>query len=488
MIALKYKFAALFCIAAVLSWTVATAQEVPKRRPMVSSPGPVLTAPPRSTAVMKAGSGSQSSQVIELSMNMAKVITLPRGISKIIIGNETVADIRFDPAQPTKASIISKGVGSTNVIFIDKNGDIIQQMDVIVTFDNAGIKAALAKLLPGEKIDVSVYRDSVFLSGKVSKPAASASASNIVRQFVAADANVVNLLSVMSGQQVILKVRVTEMDRTVSKDLTANTSFISTTRGTRPRISLVGVSPTLTPFATGTLGFGLGTFGPATYSILEENALVKTLAEPTLTAISGETASFLSGGEFPFPSGLTDSGGITFEYREFGIRLNFTPTVLDNGRINLQIATEISAIGAVALTIPSGSETDSLSINQLTQKRTETTVELPSGGTLMISGLLEDNVLDSIRGVPFLKDIPILGALFRSTAFQREETELIITVTVYLVKPMDNVRSVAVPTDGFEAASDIDSYLLGRLHRRYGEGKRPVWAKPLKGPFGYIMK
>ncbi len=485
MITLKYKFAALSCIAAVLSWTVATAQEVPKRRPMVSSPGPALTAAPRKTAVMKTGSGSQSSKIIELSMNMAKVITLPRGISKIIIGNETVADIRFDPAQPTKASVVSKSIGSTNVIFIDKNGNTILQIDVIVTFDNAGIKAALAKLLPDEKIGVSVYGSSIFLAGKVSKPAASASAASIARRFVQEDANVVNLLGVMSGQQVILKVRVAEMDRTTSKNLTADTPFTTTTRGTRPSLSLAGVSPTtISAFGTGSLflkTFGLDTFGPTAYSVLEENALVKTLAEPTLTAISGETASFLAGGEFPFQSGVTDSGTVTFEYREFGIRLNFTPVVLDKGRINLQIATEISALGD---TVTVGA----ITVQSLTQKKTETTVELPSGGTLMISGLLEDSVTDTIRGVPFLKDVPVLGALFRSTEFAREETELVITVTAYLVKPIDNVNSVAVPTDGFEAASDIDSYLLGRLHSSYGEGNRPVWAKDLKGPFGYIMK
>ena len=150
-------------------------------------------------------------------------------------------------------------------------------------------------------------------------------------------------------------------------------------------------------------------------------------------------------------------------------------------RINLQIATEISAIGPT-FTV------NNADFQSLTQKRTETTVELPSGGTLMISGLLEDDVTDTIRGIPFLKDIPVLGALFRSSDYLREETELIITVTAYLVKPIDNVRSAAIPTDGFESRSDIDGYLLGRLHRRYGKGKRPVWAKPLKGPFGYIMK
>ncbi|MEE9317246.1 MAG: type II and III secretion system protein family protein, partial [Rhodospirillales bacterium] len=360
---------------------------------------------------------------------------------------------------------------------------MILQAEVLVTFDNAGVKSALAKLLPDENIGVNIYREKVFLTGKVQSAVAASNAVNIARQFVAEDGDVTNMLTVMGGQQVVLKVRVSEMDRNVRKNLTADTTFTTSTRGTRPRISLLGTSPTtISAFGTGTLNFGLSTFGPATYSILEENSLVKTLAEPTLTAISGETASFLSGGEFPFPSGLDENGQTIFEFREFGIRLNFTPVVLDNGRINLQISTEFSALGA---TVPVGTLG---TLQSLTQKRTETTVELPSGGTLMISGLLQDEMSDTIRGVPFLKDIPILGALFRSTAFTQDQTELVITVTAYIVKPIDNARSASLPTDGFEPASDIDIYLLGRLHRHYSDSEETFWDNPLKGPFGYIMK
>ena len=470
---IKFSIAALCGLAALMSWSAASAQEVPKRRPLTAVPAPM----PVPQAAKPSVAGEDLGD-IELSLHQAKVLTLPRSVSNIVIGDPKIANIRFDPEQPTKIYIISLAVGSTNVFFMDKNGEIVRQSDIRVVFDNNGIKAALKKLLPNENIGVSVFRDSVFLTGKVHSASAVANAVNIASRFVGEPANVVNMMSVIGGQQVILKVRVAEIDRDLRKNLTADTTLTTTTRGTRPSISLLGASPTtISAFATGALGFGFSTFGPTTFSILEENSLVKTLAEPTLTAISGETASFLSGGEFPFPSGLDENGQTIFEFREFGIRLNFTPVVLDNGRINLQISTEISALGAIVN-----------SQQSLTQKRTDTTIELPSGGTLMISGLLTDDVTDAIDGVPFLKNIPVLGALFRSTEFRRQESELIITVTVYLTKPIDSYAAAALPTDGFEPASDIDIYLLGRLSRHYGDRQHIFWENPLKGAFGYIMK
>jgi len=484
----KLKIPALLFIAAALgwvSWSDAIAQQVPQRRAFSNTPAMPAPAPAvASRASLKKPVGKPV-KVIDLSLNKAKIITLARPVGKIVIGNEAIADIHFEPEQPTKIFIVSKAIGSTNVFFMDAASNIIEQVEVSVTFDNSGIKGALVKLLPDEKVDVTIYRDNVFLTGKVKSATAAANAANIARRFVGDNINVTNMLAVAGSQQVILKVRVSEMDRNVSKNLTVNTTLTTTTgadRGTRPNINVIGVSPTtISAFATGTLNFGLNAIGPSTFSILEEHALVKTLAEPTLTAISGETASFLAGGEFPFQSGTDDNGNVVFEYREFGVRLEFTPVVLDKGRINLQLSTEISALGD---TITVGAVT----VQALTQKRTNTTVELPSGGTIMISGLLQNDVTDTIRGVPFLKDIPVLGALFRSKAFLREESELVISVTAYLVKPIDNSQSIAVPTDGFEPSSDIDHYLLGKLHRYYGRGEGLDWTNSLKGPFGYIMR
>ncbi|MCH7936975.1 MAG: type II and III secretion system protein family protein [Proteobacteria bacterium] len=469
----KFSMAALCGLAALMSWSPASAQEVPKRRPPAAVPAPMPVPQAAKTAV-----AGEDLSVIELSLNQAKVLTLPRSVSNIVIGNPAIANVRFDPEQPTKIYIVSLAVGSTNIFFIDQNGEIVQQSDIRVVFDHNGIKAALKKLLPNENIDVLIFRDSIFLTGKVHTAAAAADAVNIATRFVGEPANVVNMISVIGGQQVILKVRVAEVDRDLRKQLQVS-GFFTTKLGRRSRLSidLFAPTPTFGNLAIAQLFTGANIFGDPTFGTRETDSLVKTLAEPTLTAISGETASFLSGGEFPFPSGLDENGQTIFEFREFGIRLSFTPVVLDKGRIRLQISTEISALGAVIN-----------SQQSLTQKRTDTTIELPSGGTLMISGLLTDDVTDQIDGIPYLKNIPVLGALFRSTEFRRQESELIITVTVYLAKPIDSYAAAALPSDGFEPASDIDIYLLGRLSRHYGDSQHIFWENPLKGAFGYIMK
>lgn len=477
---LQYLVAAACVLATALSWGDAGAQEVPRRAP--AAPPPAAAAKP-----MKSVVEAFQPTLIELSLNKATAVTLPRPVGKIIVGNEAVADVHFDPSQPTKVYVVSKAIGSTNVFFIDRRGNTIEQAEVRVLFDHGGIQAALKRLMPDENVEVSVFRDSVFLTGKVHSASAAKNAVDIVRRFVAADANVTNMLTVIGGQQVILQVRVAEMDRDVRKSLAAAGTFRKENIfGASGRaLQFTTLTQTLSPaaFATGTLFTGTGVLGSPTFQALERENLTKTLAEPTLTAISGETASFLSGGEFPFPSGLDENGQPIFEFRNFGIGLNFTPVVVDESRISLQISMEISAIdNTLALTI-SGATVPGLSV-----KRTETTIDLPSGGTLMISGLLRDNLSDSILGFPYLKDVPILGALFRSTQFQRQETELVVIVTAYIAKPVEKTAAVKLPTDGFEPASDIDIYLLGRLHRHYAKGERPLWADPLKGPFGYIMK
>ena len=489
---------AVLCLALVVAGGSAFAQEVPHRGPMPAQaqpapakPSSAKQAPAKPIAAQPAPPTAEQLRVITLTLNKAQLVTLRRAIGKIIVGNESVADVHFDTAQPTKVYVLSKAIGSTNVFFLDKRGETIEQVEVRVVFDEQGIKEAVKKLLPEEYITVSVFRDSVFLTGKVRSASVAKDAVNIVRRFVAADANVTNMLSVIGGQQVILQVRVAEMDRDVRKNLSATGTFskdnilAGSTRSLNFTTS--APSPTITAFATGQLFTGTSIFGNPTFSTLERQNLTKTLAEPTLTAISGETASFLSGGEFTFPSGLDQNGQTIFEFRKFGIGLNFTPTVIDEGRLSLQISVEVSAIDtANSLTITSGGNTTT--VPGLSIKNTETTVDLPSGGALMISGLLKDNVADTISGFPYLKDVPVLGALFRSTQFQRQETELVVIVTAYLVRPVDRASSLSLPTDGFEPASDIDIYLLGRLHRYYGKGERSLWADPLIGPFGYIMK
>ena len=237
------------------------------------------------------------------------------------------------------------------------------------------------------------------------------------------------------------------------------------------------------PNAFGTATFASGAFTALSTMIdaLEQQGLVKTLAEPNLTAVSGENANFLVGGEFPIPIPQDDSQ-ITIEFREFGVLLTFTPVVLSSGAISLKISTEVSQLstqGQVTLS--------NFIIPALTVRRAETTVEMPSGGTMIIAGLLQNDIRNTIDGFPGLKDIPVLGALFRSVAFKKNETELVITVTPYLVLPVSE-SAVTLPTDGFAPASDFDLYLLGRLHDVYRREEETTALGRVQGPIGYIME
>jgi pilus assembly protein CpaC len=458
------------------SVSAVSAQEVPQRRAFTAQP---VSPAPSMPAVKVVGDVVEE---IVLPMHKAKVLTLSRAITRAVIGDPSVMDVEQDPETPNKIILRPRAVGLTNVFFMDNKGDVIRHAEVRVVFDNQGIKSALGKLLPGETINVTAFRNTVFLTGAVSSPVAVQNAVSIAGQFVAEAANVVNMMTVIAGQQVILQVRVAEMDRTVRKNLAVDATFSKRFGNLGGRgFDAAGVAPASifadTSFVTGTLFTGTNILGNATFEALERQSLAKTLAEPTLTALSGETATFLSGGEFAIPVGKDENDNKIFKMSEFGIRLEFTPTVLDKGRIRLVIATEISAIGETINTFAS-----------LTQKQTTTTIEMPSGGTLMISGLLQDDMTDTINGVPFLKDVPILGALFRSTGFTQNRTELVITVSAYLVKPINNARDASLPTDGFEEATDIDLYIWGRLHRQYSDSEETFWDNPLKGPFGYIMK
>jgi pilus assembly protein CpaC len=461
------------------------AQEVPRRSDSV------LGTLSKSSGTIDAEGkrGFNLPKIIEVSENKAHMITLPIPVRKIVIGNEEIADIHIDTVNPKQVFVVSKSVGSTNVFFMDEDGSVIHKAEVRVSMSASALQAALDQLIPGENIDVTVFRDSVFLSGNVKSAPAAADAVRIASRFVAADVNVTNMIKIVGSQQVILQVRIAEMDRGIRKNLSANQA-LSLNTGAIDGIGLGDInlqttspSTAITAFATGTINHDFLALAPTTISALERQSLVKTLAEPTLTAVSGESASFISGGEIPVPTGVDDTGNAIIEFRDFGIQLSFTPVVLSNGRISLNISTEISEIDStVTVTL------SNLTVNGFKSKRTESTINLPSGGSLMLSGLLENTVTDTIYGLPFLKDLPVLGALFRSTEFQRDETELVITVTAYLAKPAGTDTPLALPSDGFEPASDIDIYLLGRLNREYGKGDRPFWTDPIKGPFGYMMK
>lgn len=430
-------------------------------------------------------------RALALDVNKSRIIHLSRPARDVLVANPAIADIGL--RSPDTAFVVGRKIGETNVYFFDADGHQIDGVDLTVKFDSGAVATVLHEMIPGEDIRVATANQSIVLSGSVASAQEAENARQIARQFVADDNSIINLISIRDKSQVLLRVRVSEMSREVVKEL-----GITPGGGSTPfnfhlggaNFSVAGNAPsfTNTPFAAISSAIPLAG-GAASFTsllqALESNGLVKTLAEPNLTAVSGETASFLVGGQFPVPSPQPSGGSgatITVTYKDFGVRLTFTPVVLSSGQINLKIATEVSQLstqGAITL--------NGFNIPALSMRRAVTTVELPSGGSIAIAGLLQNNIQNTIQGFPGLKDIPILGSLFSSTQFQRNETDLVIAVTPLLVKPVDpNV--LAMPTDGFGPASDFNMYLLGRLNATYG---KPTPQNPLgqpKGPYGFILE
>ncbi len=309
--------------------------------------------------------------------------------------------------------------------------------------------------------------------------------------------SVVNLLTIEGEDQVQLKVTVAEIQRNIAKQLGVEMSG-NITLGNFSTCNVTGTcSTTGNPFGISnkslssnalTLGYNDGTSRiSATLRALEQTGMLRTLAEPTLTAISGETASFLAGGEFPVPTGRDQQGNITIEFKPFGVALGFTPIVLSEGRISLRVKTEVSELSAEGSFTLTGSGGNDLTIPGLKVRRAESTLELPSGGALVMGGMLQDNVRQSVGKLPGLGDLPILGPLFRSRDFQRNETELVIIITPYLVKPVAR-SALATPDQGFATAADAQANLLGNINRVYGAQGARSPAGTYQGNYGFIFE
>ena len=439
---------------------------------------------------------------ILLSLNKAAIFELPVDARDVLVANPEIADVVIKT--PRRAYVLGQGIGDTNVYFFDDQGNEILRLEVRVELDLSGLRQVLAKVLPDERIEVTAANENIILTGTVRSAKAAEDARLVARQFVSDDSELVNMLGIANDQQVVLRVRIAEMQRNIVKQLGISTNVTVLDAGNSNfsllgQGGLIGAAAAANAFTRGLVSVvsGAHLFDElsVTLDALESQGLVKTLAEPTLTAISGENANLLVGGEFPVPVNVTvtDAGQVTIdvEFKQFGIVLTFTPVVLSSGLISLKLSTEVSSLDFVEtkLDIPIGGG-QVVTIPGLIVNRAETTVELPSGGGIVIAGLLQDDVRNTIEGIPGLKDIPILGALFRSTSFQKGETELVITVTAYLSRPVSE-GAIALPTDGFAPANDFDMYLLGRLHDVYVKPKAPDQALPigrLLGPVGYIME
>ena len=433
-------------------------------------------------------------------IDKSQVLQLDMPFAELLVGNAKIADVMA--LSDRTIYVLGRAQGSTSLTIYGRDKQLIAVVDLVITPDIGGLKAQLHDILPDERVEVRSINGSVTLSGTMSSAERVAAALAIAEGF--APGKVTNLMSVDGSQQVLLKVRFVEVSRSVMKELGLNFDLFSgdfsITSGdtflTNPA-ALAGTGAfTLASnaFASGLLS---GTVGGAglrlLFEALESKGVAKTLAEPNLIALSGDTASFLAGGEFPIEvaqSGATATGtaAITIEFKEFGVSLSFTPTVLAGGLINLVVSPEVSALDfSVARNGVPG----------LTTRRAKTTVELRDGQAFAIAGLLQEDFQDAVRQMPVLGDIPVLGALLRSSQFQRKETELVIIVEPRLVKPAP-AGSLATPADNFVPPSETDLWLYGRTEgldsgnpQAGGQvlaGSGTSGAGGIVGRFGHIIK
>ena len=434
---------------------------------------------------------TEDGQVIPIPLDKVQTIRVSKNISEVIIGNPDIADVIVKTKN--RAYVIGRTTGDTDILFIDADGLLIKHVVARVSVDLAAATAAIAKVVDTSQMEITALNKNILLNGIVHTAQQSADAAKIARGFLEDPEQhvVVNMLQVLGDQQVLLKVRIAEMQRNVLKEVGFQTQitldpfdslafFDITTRGL----------DTFRPEGVGQFAIDSANIPSATYTALERQGLVKTLAEPALTAISGETANFLAGGSFPTVAGIDNTGNVIIEFRDIGVQLAFVPVVMAKNRISLKISTEVSRISQEnVLTLPVLAGATTVDVVGLSVRRAESTVNLPSGGSLMIAGILQNDEFTTIDGIPWLQEVPILGALFRSPNFQQNQSELVVIVEAFIIRPVEGAEAkLALPTDGFASPSDLDLLLFGRLYKRYG-GDKTLDVKPLlEGPLGYLMR
>ncbi len=442
-----------------------------------------LGAPALLTAVPAAAQSSAAlpgrdlhAGTLEVPLNKSQVVNADRPIAKAMIGNDEIADIL--PLTDRSIYVLGKKMGTTSLTLYDARGRVIAIMDVAVGPDVELLNSQLRDMLPGQTVEARISNDSIVLTGTVSSPGAADRAARLAKAY--AGDKVINLISVGSSQQVMLEVRFAEVNRTSGKEFGIS-AFGNSAGGSFS--GAFGQSASLTP---GAGGIGIikldsitgqsGIFsqdislGPLSLqgilNAMEAKGLARTLAQPTLIALSGERASFLAGGEFPIPvaqsggsSGANGTQAITVEFKTFGVSLSFTPTVLSDNTINLVVEPEVSEIDPTASLTLNG-----ITIPGLRTRRVSTTLELRDGESFAIAGLLQQDTKVQISQMPLLGSLPIIGTLFRSTRYQKGETELLIVVTPRLVAPI-KPSQVRLPTDRVRDPSDVETFLLGQPYQ-----------------------
>lgn len=427
---------------------------------------------------------------MRIEQDKGEIIKLKQPAAAVLIANPEIADLQV--MSDTAVYVFGKKAGETSLIAMDGKHNVLVNRRVVITPNVSGLESDLRDRFPDRRIKVSSTDGAITLTGSVASAAEAEDARRVAQRYAGGDAGEVqNRLTVAGGTQVMLRVRVSEVQRSIREDLGFNWEVLGNVGGGYA----IGLTSGLTDIVanngsvTRTTGMMNGYFGHqgrrwdvnGLVDALARDGLVTVLAEPNLVATSGETAQFLAGGEFPVPV-PQDRDRITIEFKQYGVSLAFTPTVLSGDRISLKVRPEVSELDTTnAITI------DNITVPALRTRRAETTVELGSGQSFAIAGMMQNAVNEGINKFPFLGDVPVLGTLFRSSAFQRNETELVIIVTPYIVQPAPGPSALATPTDALSPAGFVDRVFFGRLSRP-SAGAPPVARATLSGPVGFILR
>ena len=480
--------------------TVALSMIAAPLAPAMAKPRPAARAKARPAVSQQSGLRYQKpTSELSLSVGRGQLINLPAPIADVFVANDSVADVQVRSA--TQIYVFAKAVGESSVFATSKSGAVIYSANVRAGKNINSIDQMLKLAMPDAVITATTMNDLVLLTGTVAGPDDSAQAESLVQSIVGDNIKVISRLRTATPLQVNLQVKIAEVNRSLIKDIGVNLLNNDTAGGFQFGVaqgrnfgSITSTPATPTTPASTTTNFGnlalgagrtsiglagrfLGLDFASAIDLAETEGLVTTLATPNLTALSGETASFLAGGEFPVPISQ-DLGTISVQYKQYGVSLAFTPVVLADGRISMRVRPEVSELSAEGTVRLNGFD-----IPGITTRRAETTVELGSGQSFMIAGLMRNAQTNSIDRAPGLGNVPVLGALFRSTRYRKSETELVIIVTPYLVKPV-SANQIVLPTDGYKTPTDIERVLLGRTQSGSSGGDRP---KPSLAPPATIV-
>ncbi len=450
------------------------------------SPAPAFAADPNGAAMAAVTDviGDGAAKFVPIGVGKTVVIDLPRDAKDVLVADPKIANAVVRTSR--RAYLIGVAVGQTNVFFFDASGAQIIGFDIAVTRDLNGIRAALKRMLPESDIRVEGIADGIMLAGSAANQLEAQQAYDVAAR-LAGDANkVINNIAVRGRDQVMLKVTVAEMQRDIIKQLGVDLSGSLT--GGNKVVNLQSTNPfPISGALASANAYSLAYKGvTSTLRAMERAGVIRTLAEPSLTAISGESASFLAGGEFPVPAGRTcdPTTGVctdTIQWKKFGVGLSFTPIVLGEGRISLKVITEVSELSSdnsvqlAGLTVPS-----------LRVRRADTTVEIPSGGSLAMAGMIHEQTKQQLNGTPGIMNVPILGALFKSRDFTNRQSELVVLVTPYIVRATSQ-KDLAKPDDGYVDSSDASATLLGRFNKLYGTPGKSYPKQTYRGNFGFIL-